>query len=818
MSIRLSIIYAAIIMTLICALPATAQWSDDPTVNTPVCTASGEQGYPRSVSDGAGGTIVVWIDYRSGLQVYAQRLDHMGKPLWAPDGIAINTDGSLATIASPLSDGNGGMIVTWCSNYNPSHGYDLRVQRVDGSGYKLWTASGVGICGSCGGQIDIVGDGLGGAILAWSDQRDDGTSGHDIYTQRLDASGNTLWTTDGLSICTENGDQLRPKLVNDGTGGAIFTWIDGRSAEYDIYAQRVDASATVRWTLNGVEISGDPDVQVSPMIVSDDNNGAIISWADGSAGGFYGYFFVAQRVNSSGSLLWGTGGVTFSDVIESYSYPFDSLFEMVPDGVGGALIAWHQQTPTSDFYDVYAQRLNGSGSELWASGGQVICAKPNFQIHPRIVSDGAGGAIVSWHDSRTYSYDIYAQHIDATGSMLWTTDGEAICSAPQGQQYPDMVSDSSGGAIIVWHDSRAGVIDEHDLYAQRITAEGCLGRQGPFITMADDVPGDQGGMVDLSWTPSCLDVSPRLDVTHYSVWRRIPDEATSPRSDEERSGWSWVTEVTAGYLDDYSVTVPAYGIYIGTGDIPWTDYMVVAHTDDQWVYWESAVISGYSIDNLAPGAPLALTGTACGTDIRLTWSASGQHDEDLACYLVYRNDTPGFEPDESMLIGTADITSYTDSPPGAGTWHYRVTGRDVNGNEGPPSEEVSTVTSPLSKVSATLTCTPTSGIVPFSSTMSARLDNLDQQRPATRIAGRVDVQLANGSSCSGWRQGWTNVIRGSHHSVTWLISFPLSSAVVGENVFILSAADTTPAPYNQPPFSPSGGTAADSCTVIADAP
>ncbi len=36
---------------------ALAQWSSDPTVNTPVCTAPNDQTDPRIVSDGAGGFI-----------------------------------------------------------------------------------------------------------------------------------------------------------------------------------------------------------------------------------------------------------------------------------------------------------------------------------------------------------------------------------------------------------------------------------------------------------------------------------------------------------------------------------------------------------------------------------------------------------------------------------------------------------------------------------------------------------------------------------------------------------------------------------------
>jgi hypothetical protein len=41
-------------------------WSDDPTVNTPICMASYKQSSPAITSDGAGGAIITWQDYRGG--------------------------------------------------------------------------------------------------------------------------------------------------------------------------------------------------------------------------------------------------------------------------------------------------------------------------------------------------------------------------------------------------------------------------------------------------------------------------------------------------------------------------------------------------------------------------------------------------------------------------------------------------------------------------------------------------------------------------------------------------------------------------------
>jgi len=95
----------------------------------------------------------------------------------------------------------------------------------------------------------------------------------------------------------------------------------------------------------------------------------------------------------------------------------------------------------------------------------------NFQ---QTTTDGNGGAIIVWQDSRAgtwLSYGIYAQRVDANGNVLWTQDGVAIHTGEYQHYGPQIVSDGAGGAIIAWHDKRNNG-DLGDLYVQRIDATG----------------------------------------------------------------------------------------------------------------------------------------------------------------------------------------------------------------------------------------------------------------------------------------------------------------------------------------------------------
>ncbi|MBI5709007.1 MAG: hypothetical protein HZC42_01710, partial [Candidatus Eisenbacteria bacterium] len=104
-----------------------------------------------------------------------------------------------------------------------------------------------------------------------------------------------------------------------------------------------------------------------------------------------------------------------------------------------------------------------------------LCTAANNQQYPTIVADGAGGAIVTWHDYRSgTSYDIYAQHVLASGAVdpAWPANGRALCTAANNQYYPTIVADGAGGAIVTWYDLRSGT--NWDIYAQHVLASGAV--------------------------------------------------------------------------------------------------------------------------------------------------------------------------------------------------------------------------------------------------------------------------------------------------------------------------------------------------------
>ena len=460
-------------LALMSVRPAAAAWPNDPLVNVPLCTAAGDQLWPAATSDGSGGAIVSWTDIRAGADysysnLYVQRISANGVPQWETNGASVcSAQGDQATSALGIvSDGSGGAIVTW-NDFRSGTSYDIYAQRISAAGTPLWTNDGVPVCIATGNQQApaIIADGAGGAIITWFDNRN---GNYDIFAQRISNDGASSWTTDGVALCVAAGFQEYPTLVADGAGGAIVTWFDQRTGgNYtysDIYAQRVSATGTPLWAPDGVPLCTASGADQNPTLVSDGVGGAIVTWFDYRSGD---YDIYAQRVTSAGSPLWTADGVAVCIAAGEQASP-----TIVPDGLGGGIVSWRDYRNGSD-YNLYSQRLSSAGAPQWAVNGIALCVAGGDQYDPILMPDGSGGALATWADYRSGAGDIYAQRVSASGGTQWAGDGVAVCTAPGSQNVPAMASDGAGGAIITWHDHRGG--SDNDIYAQRVKSNGELG-------------------------------------------------------------------------------------------------------------------------------------------------------------------------------------------------------------------------------------------------------------------------------------------------------------------------------------------------------
>ncbi len=696
----------AVITTALVPHFAFAAWPHSPFTNLPVCTAAITQQYSTIATDGSGGAIVTWQDFR-GLwtsDIYAQHVLASGEadPAWPANGLAICTAVSSQEFPVIVSDGAGGAVVTWGDARNGN--YDIFAQHVLAGGTvdPAWPADGRALCTAAGHQVSpaVVSDGAGGAIVTWQDLR--GGIVYSIYAQHVLAGGavDPAWPADGRAFYTQESQQISPAIISDGAGGAIVTWQDARSGAYDIYAQRLRASGAVdpAWPAAGRALCAATDDQSSPRIVSDGAGGAIVTWHDLRSG--TGYDIYSQHVLPSGGLdpAWPVNGRAVCTTGNHQSAP-----AIASDGAGGAIVAWHDMRSGTN-YDIYAQHVQASGGldPAWPAEGRALLIAPNDQWYPSVVSDGAGGAIVIWGDNRNGNYDIYAQHVQAGGVVdpAWPADGRALSTAAGTQGWFTVVTDGSGGANVTWSDDRNG---EWDIYAQRVARFGYLGTPEAEVISVRDVAGDQGGKVKLSWNASYLDTGGDPNLSAYDVLRSVPQGAVAAaRTRGQRVVplgvgalvpgeilvstlgaqtlyWEYLATVNAlHYVSGYSYVAATTTDSTGTSN-PLTAYMIVARNATTTMYWPSAPAYGYSVDDLAPVAPATFVGRYAAGSTTLEWSPNAESD--LAGYRLYRGYEPAFAPGPGNLVAALAGTNYVDAA--GGTAYYRLAAVDIHGNQSP---------------------------------------------------------------------------------------------------------------------------------------
>ena len=449
----------------------TSSWTPDGTI---ICNASFEVFCPQIISDGVGGAIIVWTENRSGVDydIYAQRIDSDGITQWPDNGVVICSANNSQGEPKITTDGAGGAIIVWGDGRSGVIS-DLYAQRINSNGITQWTPNGTAICTKMGigGTYQVIGicsDGAEGAIITWSDLRNE----CDIYAQRINSNGIPQWTPNGTALCTVSGNQDSPRICSDGAGGAIISWHDwriGAGGAATSYAQKVNSNGIPQWTPNGTAISPAASATshfCSSEIIPDGAGGAIITYAESRLVGTTWYSFIyTQRINSSGIIQWLPNGTALR------TFHFESTHTaLCSDGAGGAIVTWDDERGGSRKHDIYAQKIGSNGNTQWTPNGTAICTSKSSQIASKICSDGAGGAILTWNDQRGYENDIYAQKIDSNGTMQWTQDGVAICNADGHQSDQKICSDGDGGAFITWVDYR----DESsgDIYAYRIDSTG----------------------------------------------------------------------------------------------------------------------------------------------------------------------------------------------------------------------------------------------------------------------------------------------------------------------------------------------------------
>jgi hypothetical protein len=358
--------------------------------------------------------------------------------------------------------------------------YNLYGQVFNSTGNRTCGDPGTLIADGVGTQGEPVVIGSGSGIIVV--YSDSITGNKNIRAQKLYWNGTTQWGPTGVSVMSGGWNAAHVSSCKDYSDGAYIAWTDYRmNPAGDIYAQRINSTGQSQWAVNGVVVCNDTGQQQLPCVAVGDDQSMYVAWEDLRSLGANQIY--AQRLNSTGSTKWASNGTLVCGAANSQTKPQIGTYYSMP------YVAWlDYRNAGPGVTDIFAQRLNVSnGAGLWGADGRAVCNNTATQEEFRLaVLDS--NIYLAWTDSRGGDKDIYAQKINwYSGDSEWALNGTQIFTGPGDQRVPRINIDYGGHLLVAWMDMNSG---NADVYAQRIGGNGSLQFPSQGVAVCAE-PGDQ---------------------------------------------------------------------------------------------------------------------------------------------------------------------------------------------------------------------------------------------------------------------------------------------------------------------------------------
>jgi hypothetical protein len=335
------------------------------------------------LADGQGGLTLFW-DEADG--EHAQRFKPDGTRRRPGNSILIST--STAIQPDAVADAVGGTLIV--SRQTVAGGRSvLMAQRVTADGKRLWTSGGIRVSLRASDQTNprVVYDNVSGMVVAW---RDEANQASELRVQRIDFEGNRLWSLEGMKITAPVGKSEFPAIVPAGTGSIVVAWPDAVNQTNQIRLQKVGPDNTFKWD-SPTYASSAPDShnRWNPLLLGDEAGGAWIEWEDYR--NEVNYQLELNHFNAEGTSLWPSGEFLVAPA------PGDQgLTAMTGDGNDGVWIAWIDNRLAT--VGLYIQEIDTSGKRLLGDGGKLIADQLSKPSHPQLLTLAPGRTVVVWAD------------------------------------------------------------------------------------------------------------------------------------------------------------------------------------------------------------------------------------------------------------------------------------------------------------------------------------------------------------------------------------------------------------------------------------
>ena len=397
--------------------------------------------------------VIAWVDFRNeeAGDVYCQKLDSAGELLWDATGVPLCLSEDVQITLNIVNDTEGGAYILWYDHRNPG-GVDIYGTHilVNGSIATGWDSNGNPLAAESGDQNQHTfwADGSGGAILVWHDTRE--ATNPNIYAQRILSDGTLDWSAGGVVVSDASNSQEKPKISPDATGNFIITWLDKRyENDGDIFAQRIDLDGNTLWSSDLEVYVNAGSKQKNPRITASSDTGVFVVWEDGRNDP-YSFDLYAQKISPQADLLWDASGVSLSTANADQLEP-----RLIGGANGDCYFIWEDEKDGGHPNEnIYMQFVDAAGNTIWEDNGKLICDADVEQFSPLLRFDGLGKAYAVWGDKRTGSIGLYCQIIDSIGNEYLDSNGKLVYYGLSGNALNYGIKKNGDYFSIVWEDSR----------------------------------------------------------------------------------------------------------------------------------------------------------------------------------------------------------------------------------------------------------------------------------------------------------------------------------------------------------------------------
>jgi hypothetical protein len=444
----------------------TRSWND--TVGVEVASGRGQQFQPLLRLSGSDGVMAVFADTRRGSQTlrYMKLSLTNGSPLLNPDSceIVYGLDGNAELPRAVAMSGNRAGIV-WKDSRYVAAGAGIFYQIVDTAGHIVKPLNGDTLAPDNEGYSQylqdkprVCPDGQNGFFVVWEDSRN---GINFARLSRVNEAGNVVCSGAGNLVYQYGYGQTYAYVAPDGVGGCYVAW-SGYDLDWrlDAYVMRLDANCEASWD-EAVRLTSTTTDDQMAGIATLPGGCCVVVW---TVGHDTLSTIAAAKIcgTSSGTVEW------MEDICNAPDRQEDPV--VIADGQGGAYFAWDDGRTPAQELDVYAQRVNAQGNPLWATNGVLVVSRPHNQQKPQAVRDTRGNLYLVWEDYRDNNLDLYAQKITSAGTLLWPTDGKAICTHEGDQDRLAILTELDNGLYVAWTD--AGRSMYYDVYGTHLDSNG----------------------------------------------------------------------------------------------------------------------------------------------------------------------------------------------------------------------------------------------------------------------------------------------------------------------------------------------------------